>query len=168
MAGFVKITEASSLALHAISYLASYCKVKPCTARELAASFRVSEHHLAKVLQRMSREGLLTSTRGPRGGFALARPAEDISLLEVVEAVDGPYRAGTCLFDVPICRGDACILGDLLEKLNSLVLDYLRNTKVADVTGILPEYRPRQVGEGVAAGPGKGSDLKDAGGSRSE
>ncbi len=138
MAGFVKISEACSLALHAVSYLASFCRDRPCTTRDMASHMGVSEHHLAKVLQRLARAKLLKSTRGPSGGFKLARPAEELTLMEVVEAVEGPYRPTTCLFEVPICKGDGCIFGNLLVDLDEMVVSYLRSTRVSQVRDILP------------------------------
>jgi Rrf2 family protein len=62
----------------------------------LAEFHGVPTAYLAKHLQAMSRAGILVSTQGPRGGYRLARPAAEISLLDVVEAIDGPDPAFTC------------------------------------------------------------------------
>ena len=80
--------------------------------------------------------GLVEATRGPKGGFRLAKPGSEISLLQVYEAIEGPLADTTCLLGEPICRGDKCILGGLLETVNRQVREYLASTTLADLTGV--------------------------------
>ncbi|MCF8044104.1 MAG: Rrf2 family transcriptional regulator, partial [Desulfarculaceae bacterium] len=75
MQQLLKISEAASLALHTMGLLASRPGEQVPT-RELAARLKVSEAHLAKVMQRLGRAGLVRSQRGPKGGFALERNPE--------------------------------------------------------------------------------------------
>ena len=126
------ISEAASLGLHAAVVLAGN-DGRLVTTRELAERFDASEAHLAKVLQRLARGGLLTSTRGPAGGFRLARPASEISLLEGYETIEGPLRPTTCLFGSPVCGRTACIFGDFLAEFDERFRAYLRGTTLADL-----------------------------------
>ncbi|MCF8064724.1 MAG: Rrf2 family transcriptional regulator [Desulfarculaceae bacterium] len=131
MQQLLKISEAASLALHTMGLLASRPGEQVPT-RELAARLKVSEAHLAKVMQRLGRAGLVRSQRGPKGGFALERNPEDITLLEVYEATEGPLRERRCLLGKPMCNGN-CILGGLLERVGDEVRDYFSQTRLSDL-----------------------------------
>ena len=85
----LRISEAASIALHTMAYLARN-KDRMVSTHEIAGAMGLSENHLAKVRQRLVKAGLVEAQRGPSGGFMLSRPAEDITLLEVYEAIEGP------------------------------------------------------------------------------
>jgi Rrf2 family protein len=101
--------------------------------KEAAASLRVSGAHLSKVLQRLAKVGLVKSVRGPKGGFALSKASNRITLLEVYETIEGPLISSRCLLEKPICGGINCILGGLPAKLNEQVRTYLAKKTLADV-----------------------------------
>ncbi len=132
----LRISEALSLGIHAMVYLANNVG-RPMRVKEIGERLRASEAHLAKVLQSLAREGLLKATRGPKGGYQLARPPEEITLLEVFESIHGPLEDQRCLFKEPLCSGDRCILGDLLQKVNQAVRDHFSNTTLEMVKDIL-------------------------------
>ena len=94
----------------------------------LAADFGASEAHLAKVMQRLVKAGLVASTRGPKGGFRLARPAETVTLLDVYEAVEGPVEPLGCLLGRPACRGSVCMFGDFLRDFDTRFRGYMATT----------------------------------------
>jgi Rrf2 family transcriptional regulator, nitric oxide-sensitive transcriptional repressor len=125
------MSEASALALHAVCLLAG-AKMAPATAGQLATRLGASEAHLAKVLQRLGKAGVVRAARGPHGGYALARDAAGLSLFEVCSAVDGPPTANACLLGVPVCQG-RCMFGGHLAEVARGLLAYLRETSVADV-----------------------------------
>ena len=132
MSGAVKTSEAVSLALHAMAVLKSrHGKVMPV--RDIATALNASEAHLSKVLQRLSRSGMLKSVRGPSGGYSLRNKEDDFSLLEVYEVMEGPLEIKKCLFEVKVCSGQNCMLGGLLERLNRELFDYLTATNVSDL-----------------------------------
>lgn len=128
----LRISEAAALALHTVELLAGSVGVLVPNS-QLAARLQVSEHHLAKVHQRLVRSGIARAVRGPSGGFSLARPAAEIKLLEVVEAVEGPFRPHQCLLGRPLCRREQCVLGAFSSSINQQVRDFLQNTSVADL-----------------------------------
>ena len=130
MAPLLQMSEAANLALHTMAHLASRPGER-LSARELAEVFNASENHLAKVLQRLSRAGLLQSTRGPGGGFVLGRPAGDITLLMVFEAVDGPLQFSDCLFQRPVCNGRSCVMGKTLRRANAMFEKHFSQTTLA-------------------------------------
>ena len=96
MANPVMISKAAALAVHSMMLLVS-AEGKRLSVKEIAHRLNVSESHLAKVVRRLVRVGLLASMRGPSGGVALKRPPEDVTLLDIYEAVDGPIEAPDCL-----------------------------------------------------------------------
>ena len=126
----IKISEAASIALHTMVYLAGH-KDRTVGRKEIASVIRGSEAHLAKVLQRLVKAGLVTSRTGPGGGFVLKRASEFISLLDVYEAIEGPIKETQCLLGQPVCNG-RCILGGLLGSINREVRDYFSKTRLSD------------------------------------
>ena len=131
----IKMSEAASIALHAMVILAADPERYHC-AREMSRMLGVSEAHLSKVCQRLSRMGLVESVRGPRGGFKLGLPGDSITLLSVLEAVDGPLKPKDCLMHTKTCRGDECIMGGFLRSFNRDVLGYLEVTKIDELRGL--------------------------------
>src|SRR5438552_7750030 len=88
----MKLTRASSYALHAVAYMAAQKNNKPVASHHIAKARGIPERFLLKVLKPLVSARVLHSVKGPNGGYRLARPATDISMLEIVEAVDGPIR----------------------------------------------------------------------------
>ena len=131
----LRMSTAASLALHAISLLAANGN-RTLSTKEIAARLRASEAHLSKVLQRLARVRLVESTRGPKGGFCLAKAGGDIRLLEVYEAIEGPLQDSVCLLGEPVCQGEKCILGRLLETVNRQAREYLAGTTLSDLTDV--------------------------------
>ena len=121
---FLNFSEAVSLAFHSLAILVSNPDMR-ITAREMAKLLNASEAHLSKIMQRLIREGFLLSVRGPKGGFVLAKKAEDIRLLEIFEALEGKYRLSDCLMDESLCKGKRCILGEMVGNISNIVFKTL-------------------------------------------
>jgi Rrf2 family protein len=134
MTNLLRISEAASMAIHTVALLAAD-PARVATTGEVAMDLSVSEAHLSKVLQRLAKEGLVKSVRGPKGGFILGKPANEIRLLDVFEAIEGRLEPADCLLEKPVCSG--CIMGDLLHKVNTLVREQLSNTRVSDVASLV-------------------------------
>jgi Rrf2 family protein len=135
MSRIVKISEAVSLALHGTALLAGRPE-RIYTIKEVASVLRASQAHLHKVFQRLARVGLLKSHRGPKGGYKLGRPGDQITLLEIYEAIEGSLTVDNCLFDTPICESQRCIFGDLLGFTNKRYQAYLEETKLSELTDL--------------------------------
>jgi len=131
----ISISEAASLALHTMVLLAGDCE-RRMAVKEISSKLRVSQNHLAKVLQRLAKAGLVRSSRGPKGGFVLKRPSQEIDLLEVYEAIEGPIEKTHCLLGRPICNGNRCILGGLLKGVVEEAKKYLTSTKLSDLKDV--------------------------------
>lgn len=107
------------------------------TNQEIAAALGASAHHLAKVMQRLAKVGLVSSVRGPRGGFSLGKPADEVTLLEIYEVVEGPLATCGCLLQTPVCDGTDCVLGDVVQTIHAQLRDYLSKTTLAKLAGSL-------------------------------
>jgi len=134
MAGLLRITEAASLALHAGVMLSSHPE-RRFSAASLARVLGASPAHMAKVLQRLAKAGILASTRGKGGGFRLAADPARTSLLDLYRAIEGPLPEKGCLLAEPLCRGGCCILGDLPGRVESMVRERLSRTTLAQLAG---------------------------------
>jgi Rrf2 family protein len=88
----MKLNRATVYALEALTYLAALAEGRTVPSHEAARAWGIPEKFLLKVLQPLARARLLNSLRGPGGGYRLGKPAKDITVLEVLEAVEGPVR----------------------------------------------------------------------------
>ena len=86
----MKISRSTGYALLAAGYLAQHQKEKIVLSQDISKKYDIPLEYLLKILQQLVRANVLRSKRGPRGGFSLARPIKKISLLQIIEAVDGP------------------------------------------------------------------------------
>ena len=136
MANPLRLSEAANLAVHSCAVLAA--SEDRISAGRLAGMMDVSPSHLAKVLQRLAGEGILESARGAAGGFRLARPADSVSLLDLVETVDGPLEGGGCLLGKPMCGRESCLFTDLMDRAAGLLRERLETTSLADFATEMP------------------------------
>jgi Rrf2 family protein len=135
MTSALKISEATSLAFHAMALLSAEPERRH-PARELAGTLCVSEAHLAKVMQRLAKQGFVESVRGPGGGFRMGADAGEATLLEIFEAIEGPFSPSNCLLGGMLCGGQKCILGELVKTVNEKVLDYLSQTRLGQLADV--------------------------------
>ena len=76
-----------------------------------------SKNHIAKVLQRLVKNELLKSVRGPAGGFTLRKKPVEVTLLEVYEAIEGPMVVTDCPLSYEICDFNQCVMGNVVNKM---------------------------------------------------
>lgn len=135
----IQISEAASLALHGMMLLAQ-AGDRPYSVATMAEVTHASQAHLAKVLQRLAKAGLVRATRGPGGGYVLARPGAEITLLEVYEAIEGPLLIPGCLLKLDSCPMQECLFGGVLGKMAADFKQYLANRTLHDLpTHAVPE-----------------------------
>lgn len=140
MGHILKFSDAATIAMHTMVMLSYKTNELVCT-HDIASTFNISEAHLSKVLQRLSKTGWIHPVRGPKGGFKLTTAPEKISLLDIYELFDGKMSVEQCLLDSYICGGKNCILGKLLHQMNEQAKKYLEETtldKVSSLCGQLP------------------------------
>lgn len=128
----MQITRQADYAVRAVLYLTKLGPDRRAATSQIAQEQHIPPSFLAKIVSQLSVAGLLQTSRGARGGVSLARPPEEISLLEVVEAIDGPILLNECVAGNGICVfGDTCPMRpvwcdaqvELVERLNTTTFD---------------------------------------------
>ena len=110
--------------------------------KQIAAEEDIPTHFLAKILQQLARKGLLRSSKGPTGGFSLRVPADEVRLLDIVEALDGLTEYEKCASGLSECSDDMpCPLHDSWKGLRSRIMDYLGRNTIADLAKALEQKR---------------------------
>ena len=79
---------------------------------------------------------IVKSIRGSKGGFKLNKPLEEIRLIDVFQAIEGPFKPNNCLMETPVCNGKRCILGVVVENVNNHVFDYFSQTKISQLSNV--------------------------------
>ncbi len=143
----IHFSDASLIAVHALAGLAAQPGSLVQT-RELSAAIGASEHHLAKVMQRLVKAGLARSVKGPSGGFGLGKEPDAITFLQTIESVDGPLSAHFCPFSTDNCNPDNCIFGNEIAAHSKQLLEYLKNRTIGDISrgAELPSISPAMTG----------------------
>ena len=100
----LQLTRGGEYALRAMTYLARFPEGHVASLHDICEAQDIPESFLAKILQSLSRSGLAMSQRGAHGGFALARPAAEITMRDIVEAVDGPIALNACVLWPDDCK----------------------------------------------------------------
>lgn len=125
-------------ALRALTYLSSQDEEGLSRVHEIAEAEDLPAPFLAKLLQQLARTGILNSVKGPKGGFELARAAKDISLMEIVSAVDGIEGFNRCAVGLAECSDTApCPLHETWKPLRDQINNYLSEQSLADLATAL-------------------------------
>ena len=149
----LRLSKKADYALIAITHLT--LKPGSSSAREIAELFDIPVELMAKVLQRLTRRGLLSSQQGTRGGYQLARAASGISIADVIQAIDGPVAVTACSAHADRCGQFAkCNVRDPLWKIREIIVSALKTTTVSELAKdvILPQVAPSPVRMFVQAG----------------
>ena len=145
------ISQSAEYALRAVACLAAH-PAEPLTTRQIAAAAKIPAGYLAKILQGLARIGIVTSQRGLNGGFVLARPPEELTLLDVVRVADGSRRILTCPMNIPEHAERLCPLHRRLDAAAAEAEDVLSGVTVAEILAeSRREYGDHYVGEIVFA-----------------
>jgi Rrf2 family transcriptional regulator, iron-sulfur cluster assembly transcription factor len=137
-------SRSAEYAVRAFIHMATLAPGEYAMVKNIAAEAGIPIPFLAKILQELARDGFLRSSKGPRGGFRLSLPPEEISLRRIVDAVDGAGRYQRCIGGSPECNDRApCGLHDSWKALRSRIIEYLEDTSVADLAKALGEKRRR-------------------------
>ncbi len=126
-------SQTAEYALRAVVWLASDETEQRLGVRRIAAGTQVPESYLSKVLQGLARAGLVASRRGVGGGHTLTRPASEITVLEVINAVDPIPRIQGCPLGLASHRGKLCGMHARLDQAMGLVEETLGQSTIADI-----------------------------------
>ena len=129
----MQITRQADYAVRAVLYLARNTDQRTATSL-IAEEQHIPPSFLAKIISQLSIAGLLHTSRGARGGVVLARAAKEITLLEVIEAIDGPIQLNECVGDNGTCSFDSdCPLRPIWCDAQEELVGRLKGTNFADM-----------------------------------
>ncbi len=130
----LRISRKMDYGVRSVIYLASLPAGSVMPFREVARQMLIPEDFLAKILKTLVDHGIVRSTRGPRGGYTLAKAAGDITFLEVIEAVEGPVALNVCLDGEDACgHSTACTMVSVWRLGQEKMLDVYRQAKLSDL-----------------------------------
>ena len=130
----LRLSKKADYALMAMKHLAQRSDRGSSSAREIAEQYDIPIELLAKVLQRLVRRGLLESHQGTRGGYQLARPALQITVADVIQAIDGPVTVTACSTDDRTCdQFSRCNVRDPLQRVRERILRALGDCTIAEL-----------------------------------
>ena len=128
----LKLTKKADYGLIAVKHLAE--SAHSCSAKDIAEAYDLPQEALAKILQRLTKVGLLASHHGTNGGYLLAREAEKISAFEVIRAIDGETFITACSDHHGDCSQlSKCNVKEPLRKVNDGIRRLLMNISIADM-----------------------------------
>ena len=135
-------SRSAEYAIRAFVHLARVPDGRFAMVKQIAEEEEIPTHFLAKILQQLARKGLLRSSKGPTGGFSLRQSPQEVSLLNIVEALDGLQEYQRCASGLAECNDDMpCGMHESWKALRSRIIEYLEGTSIADVAVALAEKR---------------------------
>lgn len=131
----MQLSTKGRYAVMAMTELAGQQADRALSLAAIAERQQISKPYLEQLFARLRRQGLVRSERGPGGGYRLARPADELSIAQVVSAVDEPLRATRCKGEGPGCMsgGARCLTHDLWAETGRQLHTYLSGISLADV-----------------------------------
>ena len=130
----LRLSKKADYALIAMKHLARKGGALSTSAREIAEQYDIPIELLAKVLQRLVRTGLLVSTQGTRGGYMLSRPPKAISVVDVVQAIDGPFTVTACSTEKHDCEQySKCSVRDSLWQIRERIVAALGTVTLSEM-----------------------------------
>ena len=130
----LRLSKKADYALMAMKHLAQNTGGPSTSAREIAEQYGIPIELMAKVLQRLVRTGLLVSTQGTRGGYALSRPSASISVADVIQAIDGPFTVTACSTENSDCdQYSKCSIRDPLWQIKERIVAALGTVTIAEM-----------------------------------
>jgi Rrf2 family protein len=126
----MQITRQADYAIRAVRYLAKNSAEDRISTAKVAKEMKIPASFLAKIISQLSIAGLLHTSRGARGGVSLAREARDISVLDVVEAIDGPILLNECVGSNKPCNFEEdCLVHPIWLEVQQSLVKRLKETR---------------------------------------
>ena len=136
----LRLSKKADYALMAMKHLATRSDAASASAREIAEQYDIPVELMAKVLQRLARRGLLTSHQGTRGGYRLARATAQISVADIIQAIDGPLTVTACSTEAENCgQYSKCSVRDPLWKIKDRIISALSECTLQEISTGIPQ-----------------------------
>jgi len=130
-----KLSKKADYGLIAVKHLAMHRQQHACSANEVAEEYGISTTLMAKVLQKLARQGMVAAKHGSSGGYQLAKEPEHITALDVISAIDGPVLITSCVTSHGACDAtDKCSVREPLRRVNESILNVLNMVTIAQLS----------------------------------
>ncbi|RJP18342.1 MAG: Rrf2 family transcriptional regulator [Candidatus Abyssobacteria bacterium SURF_5] len=130
----MQITRAAEYAIRGVLYLSLQAEGSVCLLGEISERQQIPPSFLSKIFQNLARAGIVSSSRGTGGGFMLIKDPRDISLLDVVEAIEGPISLNMCLGNGQMCeQRPTCAVHSVWRDAQNHLLDLLKKKSFFDL-----------------------------------
>ena len=130
----LRFTKRADYGLMAIHYIAVNDGFGAVSAKRIAEEFTIPPELMAKILQRLAKQRLIVSTNGPKGGYALARRPTEITVGQVIRALEGPINIVSCLEDSDCPQMQKCCLRRPVQKIQAAISQVLDTMSLAELT----------------------------------
>lgn len=130
----MKLSTKGRYGLRALIDLALYSENETVSIQSIAKRQNISDSYLEQLMRKLRSAGLIVSVRGAQGGYKLARPANEISVGDVLRALEGSLEAVTCGGEDNSCQGaDLCVTKFVWERINSSIRDTVDSIKLSQL-----------------------------------
>lgn len=131
----LKLTKKIDYGLMAIAYIAGNYGERVVNTKEIAETYNIPVELLAKILQRMVKGGLITSLSGPKGGYSLSTSPSNITIAQIIEALEGDLNILSCSEETnsKCYQFDRCNIRTPMQKLEYRILELLNNTTLEEL-----------------------------------
>lgn len=121
----MRLSPAAELAIRGITVLADHHGNGPTTLKKICECRDLPKQYLVKLFSMLAKADIITAIRGKRGGYILSRDPHSITILQVIEAVEGPIALNFCQHDPPKCEEEGCPLRGMWTELQTIVREKL-------------------------------------------
>ena len=140
----MQITRQADYALRTVLHLSRLAQDERASTSQIAREQRIPSSFLAKIISQLTIAGFLQTARGARGGVSMACSPSDVTMLQVIEAIDGPIWLNLCLSDPENCPfGDDCPIRSVWCEVQAALIERLKKTTFGDLLTI-PHASPIQ------------------------
>ena len=129
----LRFTKRADYGLMAIHYIAVHDDLGSVSAKRIAEESNIPPEIMAKILQRLAKKGLIVSQNGPKGGYALSRRPDDITVGEVIRALEGPINIVSCLEDTSCKQMERCTLRRPVQRIQAAITNVLDTMSLAEL-----------------------------------
>lgn len=131
----IKLSKKSDYGLIAVKHLAKHRQQHACSANEIAEEYGISATLMAKVLQKLARQGLIAAKHGSSGGYQLAKDPAQMSALDVIAAIDGPVLITSCVTNHGTCDAtEKCSIREPLRRVNESIMSVLSTVTISQLS----------------------------------
>lgn len=125
----MKYSKATNYALHTVLFLAASTPSKPVGVQKLAELQKVSPTYLSKILTKLVKDGIIDSSSGANGGYSFNRNWKDVSLLDVIHAIEGK----SSFFECYLTHDSKCLIREAIVSAEKKMEEELRNQKISEM-----------------------------------